>query len=317
VRGDATMSVGADGPRSDTGSRATPAHRLQYAVYQVLAGIARVLPERPALALGSFLGWIGGSVFRIRRRVVDENLRRAFPEEDPGWRRRVAGGVYRHVGRQGVILLRLARMGPEAIRARTTVIGLDPIQAALERGQGVVFATGHLGNWELGGASVTVRGLSLDVVARKQNNPLFDAHIRRTRERLGMRVVYREDATRESLRTLRAGGAVALVADQNVRVGGLMVDFFGTPAPTARGPALLALRTGSLLVVAGAISRPDDPGRYRVRFRPIPLPETGDPDEDLRLLTESYMAALEEMIREAPEQYFWLHRRWKVRPPAG
>lgn len=294
---------------------ATVAHRVQYLGYRALELSVRALPESWALALGGALGWFGGSVLRIRRRVVDRNLARAFPGADARWRRRTAAACYRHVGRQAVILLRLARLGPEAVRERTEIRGLEPVQAALARGRGVVFATGHHGNWELGGASVTVRGIPLAVVARRQKNPLFDAHIRRTRERLGMRVIYREDALREGLRTLRKGGAVALVADQNARAGAEFVDFFGVPAATARGPALLAVRTGALFIAAAAFGLPDDPGRYRVEFRSLPLPDTGDPEEDVRRLTRAYMAALEEMIREAPEQYFWLHRRWKTRPP--
>lgn len=292
----------------------TLGHRLQHTLYRGLAGAAAALPERWALAMGAALGWVGGSLLRIRRGVVDENLRRAFPDRDPGWRRRTAAASYRHLGRQGVILLRLSRMGPEAIRERTEVIGFEHVRDPFERGEGVVVATGHLGNWELGGASVPVRGIPLEVVARRQANPLFDDHMRRVREGLGMRVVYRKEARRETLRTLRGGGVVALVADQNVRAGGLFVDFFGVPAATARGPALLSLRTGSRLVVAFATSLPDAPGRYRVRFRPVEAPETGDPDEDVRVLTRAYMAALEGEIREAPDQYFWLHRRWKTRP---
>jgi Kdo2-lipid IVA lauroyltransferase/acyltransferase len=289
-------------------------HRIQYALYRGLAGMVLVLPESLALAVGSALGWLGGSVFRIRRRVVDENLRRAFPDRDPAWRRRVASACYRHLGRQAVVFLRLSRMGAEVVRARTEVVGFDEVVEAADRGSGVVFATGHLGNWELGGAAVAVRGVPLDVVARRQRNPWFDRHIRRTRERLGMRVIYRDEATREALRTLRGGGAVALAADQHAPTGALLVDFFGVPAATARGPALLALRTGAPLITAFSTALSGAPGRYRVRFEALRKPDTGDPDEDLRLLTRAYLAALEEAIRETPEQYFWLHRRWKARP---
>jgi Kdo2-lipid IVA lauroyltransferase/acyltransferase len=289
-------------------------HRLQYLLYRGLAGIAILLPESVGLGLGSLLGWLCGSVLRIRRGVVDENLLRAFPDRDAAWRRRVAAGCYRHLGRQGVVVLRLSRMGQEAVRERTEVVGLEPALRAMERGSGVVFATGHLGNWELGGASVSARAVPLDVVVRRQKNPFFDRHIRETRERLGMRVVYRDQALKEGLRTLRRGGAVALVADQHDPTGGLAVDFFGVPAATARGPALLALRTGAPLVVAFSTSLPDSPGRCRVRFRVLDRPGTGDSEEDIRILTRSYMAALEEAIREAPDQYFWLHRRWKTRP---
>jgi Kdo2-lipid IVA lauroyltransferase/acyltransferase len=302
------------GARGSRGRPATPAHRIQYALFLALAWSVRWMPESMALALGSSLGWVAGSLLRIRRGVVAENLRLAFPDGDARWRRRTAARAYRHVGRQGVILLRLARMGPDAVRERTRVSGIEHVREALDRGQGVVLVTGHLGNWEVGGASLTVRDVALDVVARRQSNPYFDAHLRRTRERLGMRVIYRHEASRAILKSLRAGGAVALVADQNVKVGGIFVDFFGVPAATARGPALLALRAGARIVAAAATSLPDSPGHFRVTIRPLPVPGTDDPEEAARLLTRDYLAALEDQIREAPEQYFWLHRRWKTRP---
>lgn len=290
-------------------------HRLEFLGFRALSLGAWLLPEPLALALGAGVGHLAGTLFRIRRRVVDDNLARAFPRESPAWRRRVARAAYRHVGREGVALLRLARMEVGSVAGRLTLEGLDGLREAFGRGQGVIVMTGHLGNWEVGGGSVATAGLPLDVVAQVQHNPLFDAELVAIRNRLGMRVIPRGEATRKGLRSLRDGRGLGLVADQNVRSGGLFVDFFGAPASTARGPGLLALRTGAAVVTLMCLREPGPRSRYRVYFEEVPVPAAEDPEEAIRRVTESCTEILERYIRMAPEQYFWFHKRWKTRPP--
>jgi len=293
------------------------AHRLEYALFAGISTVVRVLPERGALALGAGLGWLVGSVLRLRRSVVNENLARAFPEASPGWRRKVARASYRHLGREGVALLRMQAMSAEDVRDRTEVVGLERVRCSLAEGRGVLILTGHLGNWEIGGAATAASGIPLDVVARRQKNPLFDARLVRVRETLGMRVIDRQGATRHVLRAMREPRAVALVADQNVRAGGLFVDFFGVPASTERGPALLAARTEADVVVAIVHRLPGPSARYRLSFEPLESGSRVIDSEDPAIPTRAYLAALERGIREAPEQYFWFHRRWKTRPDAA
>lgn len=319
------------------------AHRLEYLLFVGISTVVRAIPERGALALGAGLGWLVGSVLRLRRSTVDENLMRAFPEASPEWRRQVARASYRHLGREGVALLRMQAMSPAEVRGRTEVVGLEMVRRPLTEGRGVLILTGHLGNWEIGGAATAACGIPLDVVARRQKNPLFNAHLVRVREKLGMRVIDRQGATRHVLRAMREPRAVALVADQNVRAGGLFVDFFGVPASTERGPALLAERTGADVVVAIVHRLPGRTAQYRLSFEPLESdellesespgsePEESEPREsaspraDARtmdaaeptVLTRAYLAALERGIRAAPDQYFWFHRRWKTRPDAG
>lgn len=289
-------------------------HRAEQLLLLSVSAVVRRLPEPVALGLGAACGWIAGSVLRIRRRVVAENLERAFPEQNRSWRRTVASACYRHLGREAAALLRLEGMTPAEIRERCGVSGLDRVHAALAQGRGVLLLTGHLGNWEIGGAAVAANGVPIDVVARIQRNRLFEARLRRMREELGMRVVYRHEATRHLLRSLREPRAVALVADQNAPVGGLFVDFFGTPAATARGPGLLAARTGAEVLTA-LVRRLDGPrARYHLAIEPLDFETAGDPAGDLLALTRAYHAALEAAIRESPEQYFWFHKRWKTRP---
>jgi len=295
--------------------RATLRHRLEFLGFRVLSAGAWILPEPVALGVGSLLGHLAGTLFRIRRRVVDGNLALAFPGEPPRWRHRVARASYRHVGREGVALLRLARMEAAELRERVTFGGLERLIDAVESGRGVVLVAGHLGNWEIAGASLTAQGLPVDAVAQAQHNPLFNAALVGTRERLGMRVIPRGEALREGLRSLRKGRILGLVADQNVRSGGIFVDFFGVPASTPRGPGLFALRTGAVVVTIMGLREPGARSRYRVDFDVISPSPDPDPEESIREVMESCNRTLERYIRAAPEQYFWFHKRWKTRPP--
>ncbi len=294
--------------------RATPGHRLQDLLIRSVEGAVRLLPEGLVTRLGGAMGWLVGGALRIRRGVVEANLRQAFPDRDPAWIGRTAGSSYVHLGREGVAILRLGKLGPREVWERTEVEGIEHLREPLSHGRGVVLLTGHLGNWEIGGAAMAVREIPIDVVAKRQNNPLFDARMNRTREALGMRVIDRDGGTKHILRSLGEGRVVALVADQNVRHAGVFVDFFGRPASTARGPALLAMRTGAAVVFASAIRLPGSRARYRIRCVPLAPPTGSDPEAGTRDLLRRYLAALEDDIRSAPEQYLWAHKRWKTRP---
>lgn len=299
--------------RTDLRRPPTFRHRVEYAAFRLLRGLLRSLPEGTALRLGGALGWVAGVVLRIRRRVVDRHLEGAFPDRPPAWRRRVARACYVHLGRESVATLLLSNLTAEDVVARTTVEGLEPIRAAVEAGTGAVVVTGHLGNWEIGGASVAARGIPVDAVAVGQANPLFDRDLVAARGRLGMNVIEKTRAPRGVLRSLSRGRLSALVADQNPIRGWILVEFFGREAPTPRGPALFALRSGAPLFVGVALREPGWPQRYRVVFERVEAEVTGDRDEDVHRLVQAYTARLETWIEQAPEQYFWQHRRWKPR----
>lgn len=294
--------------------RPSAKHRVEYAAFSVIRGVVRVLPEALALGLGEALGWTVGVVFRLRRGVVDGNLRRAFPERDRRWRSRVARGSYRHLGREAVAMFRLGGRTRDWVLQATSVEGLDPLLASVEEGRGGIVVTGHLGSWEMGGAAIAVRGAPVDAVALVQGNPLFERDLVETRRRLGMEVVRRGDASRAVLRSLRRGRVPALVADQNARQAPLFVDFFGSAAATFRGPALFALRTGAPLFVGICTRSSRHPQRYRVVLQEVSVERSGDLDADVEALTQAHVGVLEEWVARFPEQYFWQHKRWKTRP---
>jgi KDO2-lipid IV(A) lauroyltransferase len=173
--------------------------------------------------------------------------------------------------------------------------------------------TGHIGNWELAGAYVAARGVPLDAIARRMANPLFDSWLNRTREEMGMTIVHDADAVRRTPRSLRAGRAVAFVADQGVLgLASTFVPFFGRPAKTPRGAAVFALRFDVPVLFVVALRKPN--GRYRIVVESIEVADTGDKDKDVDAIVARYTQLLEKWVRIVPAQYFWHHRRWKRQP---
>jgi KDO2-lipid IV(A) lauroyltransferase len=286
-------------------------HRVEYAAFQaVLAGSARLSDERAA-ALGARLGRLGWPL-GIKRDVVERNLRIAFPHESDAWRERVARASYEHLGRETMMMLRLASMSREELIARTRTVNEEEAAEAWREGKGVVVVAGHLGNWEIGAAMSAARGYSLDVIAKRASNPLFYQRIVAARERLGVGIIDFQGATRHALKALREGRAVAFAADQHAGRAGLWVPFFGRKASTYRGPALMSLRTGAPIFLSIPIRTPD--GMYELTLERIRVELTGDMDTDELRLTEEYSRRLEAAVRRHPEQYVWQHRRWRTPP---
>lgn len=287
-------------------------HRLESLAFRLARGALWALPESLALRLGSATGVVVGSVLRVRRADVDRHLGWAFPDEPPSWRRRVARESYSHLGREAVVLFRRGGWSAARVVERTTMVGFEAFREAATAETGLVLLTAHLGNWEIGGASIVARGIPLDVVAKGMSNGGFQEELFAARERMGMRVIEMGDAARESLRTLRRGEVVALLADQSAHRGGVALPFFGRRASTARGPALFAARSGAPAWLAFAIRDPGPGQRYTVTFEPLPFAPTGRPEADAEALMGAYARRLEEAVRAAPGQYFWQHRRWKA-----
>ena len=192
--------------------------------------------------------------------------------------------------------------------------GFEGIEEAHKAGKGIILITGHFGNWELAGAYVAARGIPIEVIVRRMNNPLFDSYVTRTREGAGMIVVHDHDAVRRTPRAFKAGHAVAFVADQGVLgLASTFVPFFGRPAKTPRGPAVFALRFKLPTFFVAAVREPS--GKYRCVVTPVEIPDTGDREADVDTVVARYTNILESWVSRYPGQYFWHHRRWKRQPP--
>ncbi len=293
----------------------TARHGAENLAFRLCVGLVGLMPEPLALRAGSALGLLVASGLRIRRRDVDRHLTWAFPDRSASWRRRVARRSYAHLGREAVVVFRRGGWSSERVLERTTTVGFEAFRAAADEGRGLVLLTGHLGNWEIGGAAISARGVALDVVGKGMANRGFERSLFDTRARLGMRVIEMSDASREALRSLSEGRVLALLGDQNAHGGAIFLPFFGRSAATVRGPALFAARAGAPVWVAFATRDAGPVQRYTVTFKPLPFVSTGHGDQDARALMGAYASRLEEAVKAAPEQYFWQHRRWKKRPP--
>lgn len=255
-------------------------------------------------------------LLRIRRRVVLENLRHAFAGQLSESRlREIAREFYANLGITLLEFIALHDLDPARIPGLAGLEGLEHLDACRKRGTGAIVTSGHFGNWELAGATVAGHGYPFSFIVKSQSNPYIDRLQNEIRRRAGVGIIRQGTAVRQLLYALRRGEFVGMLADQDGGNEGIFIDFLGRPASVFRGPAYLAYRTGCPILPA-AIMRQDD-GSHRVVFEP-PLEVDPEWDEETAIteLTRQYTARLEASIRQRPELYFWVHRRWKTRPPS-
>lgn len=288
--------------------------RAQYAVLRGLTAVLGLLPWRVAV---EFAGWIGTLFYwplGVRRRVAEKQIAAAFPEYSSREVGRVARESFRHLGRVAAESALFSRLdGAGILEHMEGTDGLELFERQREAGRGAIVLTGHLGNWELGGAATAASGQPIDVVVRLMGNPLFDGYLTRTRSRLGMIVVRDRDAVRHTARALKDGHVIAFLIDQSgLHIASSFVNFFGRPAKTPRGPAVLAIRLDVPVFFGVSLRQPD--GRYHLHIRELVTERTGDTDRDVEAILNEYSRTLESFVRQAPEQYFWQHRRWKRQP---
>lgn len=294
---------------------ATLTHRVEYyALRGAVAALDRLSISRAA-AVGEWLGALGYRPIGVRRAVVERQVRAAFPGLGETDVQRIARESYESLGRTTIETAVLPAFSREQVIAMfSRVDGWDIVERAMAAGRGVLFVTGHLGNWELAGSFMAARGIPIEAVARRMQNPLFDRYLTETRKRIGMSVIHDADAVRRVPRAMRENHAVAFLVDQGaVGLASTWVPFFGRYAKTPRGPAVFALRLGAPVIFGAALRQPD--GRYVLGFEEVKVQPTGDREADVDRIVAEYTATLERWIRRAPGQYFWHHRRWKHQRP--
>ncbi len=290
-------------------------HRIELAGVRLLVALPRIFPLKTSVKLGGALGIVAFDVARIRRRVVLENLDRAFGNTlAAGEKVRIGRASYVNFTKSIIEFASLGRLKKEDYPKIVRFEGLENLREPLARGQGVLAVTGHFGSWELLGAGVASCGLPVDFLVGEQANGLVNDLMNDLRRSAGIGIIERGVAARGVFEALKKGRIVALLADQDARKAGIFVDFLGSPASTFQGPAQFACRTGSPLVGCAIVRRADET-HDAILFPPI-YPVTGaDRDAEVLRLTREHTKILEECVRRYPEQYFWAHRRWKTKPP--
>ncbi len=280
-------------------------HLLEYLALRAVVGSLSLPPRPVRRRLGRALGLLVHAL-GVRRRTVRENLGTAFPERTVAERDGIARACFAHFGELIVDTFDILSWTDEQFRERVTLVGKEHIEAALARGRGVIVATHHFGAYDVCIPRLRVEGYEFTAVYKKAHNPHVDAYMRRLRTIRGARVAESGIGIRHVFSALKRNELVAILADQDAGEGGLFIPFFGRPASTLDGLGEFARRTGASIVLVSVYS---ENGAYRAVFEP--LSSSGTVEEIMTF----YNRRVEEIVRARPEQYFWLHRRWKTPPP--
>lgn len=311
----AALSYGREhGSRAYRWWRATQARAGNAALFW-MARRFRSVSEQRGHRIGAAVGGLLRRVSPRHYRLVLKNLRIAFGQEKGEHElEAIARACYLHLGRSLMEFIRLPAMTAEDIRRMAEMRGAEHIDAALARGKGIILLTGHVGNWEITGARIAAQGYTLNVIARPQRDDALTDLLLATREAAGMRVYHRGSAVKASLAAFRRNELVGMLLDQNAGEDGVFVEFFGHLASTAAGAAVFALRTDAAVLPTFGWRNPDN--THTVVVDPaVPLIRTEDYRQDIIANTAQYTKTIEDKIRAHPEQWFWLHKRWKSRPP--
>ena len=266
-------------------------------------------PRPVANALGRLCGTVLDKAVPRLRRIADRNLSLAYQDRDAAWRRHTIDGVFASIGRLLVAFARFPEITKANVGQWIRYDGLEHYLKAKEAGRGVLFATAHLGNWELSAFAHALLTEPMNVVVRPLDNPLIDSIVEQRRALSGNILLSKRDFARSILHALRANQPVGILVDQNSSAeNGTFVPFFGTSACANLTFAKLAARSGATVIPGFAVWHEPE-RRYVLKFYP-PVMITGDAVEDTRRI----QSAIEAAIRETPDQWLWIHRRWKTRP---
>jgi KDO2-lipid IV(A) lauroyltransferase len=288
---------------------------IQHAAVWLVIKTAGILPSGISRACGAGVASISFALVPRLRRIAMFNLKLAFPEWSEEQRRGVVREMVRQLGWLGAEFSQFPKYTAERIKEIVVVDGLDNFLAAEREGKGVLILTGHFSAWELAPFAQARFGHPLSFLAREVDNPIVDALVNSYRTLSGNKPIEKNQSARAVLRVLGDGGTVGILADQNtLREEGVFVDFFGIPACTTTGIARMALHTGAA-VVPGYILWDPTIKKYRLRFDPeVELVRTGNAEADVHANTARFARVIEEVVRKNPEQWVWVHKRWKTRP---
>lgn len=283
-----------------------------YMLVRVFVCLLQALRIETCQRLARWLAWLATDVLRFRQQLIDENLQHAFPKKSPQWRRRISSRMWEH------LFLMIAEIAhfPRKVhdtnwRDYITFKNESQMMRELFRSRPRVFVSGHFGNFELAGYTLGLFGFPTFTVARPLDNPYLDRFVNHFRALKGQYILPKQGSAGEVAALLEGRGTLGVLADQHAGPKGCWVDFFGRPASTHKAIAVFALTNNAPLMV-GYARRLGKPLHYEMALETLVEPATMDPSlNDVFALTQWYTRVLENVVRRTPDQYWWVHRRWK------
>jgi KDO2-lipid IV(A) lauroyltransferase len=288
---------------------------VEYAVARAIFGGLSMMPASWAMKTGRQLGRVAYIAAGHLRRTGDRNLKLAFPEKTEDERQQLLRECFAGLGRQLGLFSKFAGADRQKLLDLTRWEGLEHLAAAKAKNKPVILFTGHVGAWELSSFGLSLRGSPLSFLVRRIDNPKVEELVDRTRMRFGNQSVDKRGAARPMLNILRSGGTLGLLVDLNtLDEEAIFVDFFGVPASTTFMVAKLALRTDAT-VLPIFVPWDNDSGKFLVHILPeVDVERTGEEEDVVRELTAHLTQVVENYIRRYPDQWLWIHKRWKTRP---
>ena len=288
---------------------------IEYAAVWTVLKLLGALPRRTARTFAAFVARVLLALLPRLRRIAEFNLRLAFPEWDDWQHQNVIRGMVRNLGWMAAEFAHFPDCTSQNISDVVVLDGHENFLEGQRRGNGVLYLTGHIGAWELSSFAHALYGYPLHYMARPLDNPRVDALVTRYRCLSGNQPIFKNESARALLKILKASGTIGILADQNTMPEeGVFVDFFGKPACTTTGIARVALHTDAA-VVPGYAVWDETINKYRLRFEPpVELQRTGDMESDVFANTQIFAKIIEQIIRKYPQQWVWVHARWKTRP---
>lgn len=282
-------------------------YRCEYALLRFVDLLLQALPHTWAIGFGEWLCLRLPAIIPKRQALILDNLTKALPERSAEERARIAQAVWRNLGRTAVEFVRIADFSRRPLEDLVVMEGREHMDRAVAEEKGVIILTAHFTNWELTGSFIQRQFGSMTAIARPVHNPYVERWVQRKRLAGGMTIIPAQDAVKASLKCLKAKGNVGILIDQSLS-SGLLVDFFGRPAGTTTLPALLHVRTGAPVVMTYTLR---DGDRFRHVFQPVVFPPVAEDADRIQIYTKTINVLFEDLIRRYPENWFWIHNRWK------
>ncbi|MBZ0266397.1 lysophospholipid acyltransferase family protein [bacterium] len=286
--------------------------KAEVAIANFFIRIFQRLEHRTALKVGGIIGVIFHDLVGIRKRHAVEEIRKSFPERSERWAQAVVRELYRHLGMHGAEVARFPVLRDE-IDKWVVMEGAENVEKVHQMGKGCIAVVAHLGAWEWAGAWTAAKGYPVTYIVAKQSNSAIEELIDDHRKVFGVKIVKRENGTREAIRALRDNNFLAVMLDQDGGDAGAFVPFFGRKASTFRGAAVLALKLNSPIIFIANHRLPD--GRVHIALEHVEVEPSGDREKDIVELTAMLTGKIEAEIRKNPHEWLWLHRRWKTPEP--